>query len=114
MMYYGPGMGGWGMTFMIIANLVFWGLLIFVAVLVARYVREGKIASAPPAEASPQQIAAQRFARGEITEEEYLHLLQILSGGSAEARKSHTAGSSSQPVSSADQSVTSEPSCTRP
>jgi putative membrane protein len=80
MMYYGPGMGGWGMTFMIIANLVFWGLLIFVAVLVARYVREGKIASAPPAEASPQQIAAQRFARGEITEEEYLHLLQILSG----------------------------------
>ena len=43
--------------------------------------------SAPPAEASPQQIAAQRFARGEITEEEYLHLLQILSGGSAEARK---------------------------
>jgi hypothetical protein len=42
MMYYGPGMGGWGMTFMIIANLVFWGLLIFVAVLVARYVRRGQ------------------------------------------------------------------------
>jgi putative membrane protein len=87
MMYYGPGIGGWGMAFMIIGNLLFWGLLIFVAVLVVRYVREGRIASRPPAEPSPQQIAAQRFARGEITDEEYLHLLQILSGGSAEARK---------------------------
>ena len=28
MMYYGSGMSGWGMTFMIIGNLVLWGLLI--------------------------------------------------------------------------------------
>jgi putative membrane protein len=69
-MYYGPGIGGWGMTFMIIGNLLFWGLLIFVAVPMARYVREGKIASAPPAEASPRQIAGQPFARGEITEDD--------------------------------------------
>jgi len=48
MMYYGPGIGGWNMTFMIIGNLLFWGLLIFVAVLVARYVREGKIAAVRP------------------------------------------------------------------
>ena len=69
MMYYGPGFGGWGMTFMIIGNLLFWGLLIFVAVLVARYVRQGHMSSSQSAEVSPQQIAAQRFARGEITEE---------------------------------------------
>jgi putative membrane protein len=86
MMYYGPGMG-WGMTFMIIGNLLFWGFLIFVAVLVARYVRQGQIGTSQSAEVSAQQIAAQRFAQGEITEEEYRHLLQVLSGGSVEARK---------------------------
>ncbi len=89
MMYYGPGLGSWGMTFMIIGNLLFWGLLIFVAVLVTRYVREGHMGSSRSDEVSPQQIAAQRFARGEITEEEYRHLLQVLSGGSAEAPRAH-------------------------
>jgi putative membrane protein len=84
MMYYGPGMNGWSMTFMIIGNLVLWGLLIFGAVLVARYVWPGARAFSSPAELSPQQIAAQRFARGEINDQEYQHLLQVLSGGSAE------------------------------
>ena len=84
MMYYGPGLSGSGMTFMIIGNLVLWVLLIFGAVLVARYVWPGQTASSSPAELSPQQIAAQRFARGEINEQEYKHLLQVLSGGSAE------------------------------
>jgi len=88
MYYYGPGMGGWGMALMIVGNLVFWGLLIVGAVLVARYIRQGRIATSPPAEVSPQQIAAQRFARGEINEEEYLRLLQVLSGDSpATSRK---------------------------
>jgi putative membrane protein len=85
MMYYGPGIGGWGMALMIVGNLIFWGLLITVAVLVARYIRLDRITSLPPAEVSPQQIAAQRFARGEINQDEYLRLLQVLSGGSAEA-----------------------------
>jgi putative membrane protein len=85
MMYWGPGMGGWGMALMIIGNLVFWGLLITVVVLLARYIRLGQTTSSPPAEVSPQQIAAQRFARGEVNEDEYLRLLQVLSGGSAEA-----------------------------
>ena len=84
MMYYGPGMSGWSMTFMIIGNLVLWGLLIFGAVLVARYVWPAQTASSSQAELSPQQIAAQRFARGEINEQEYQHLLQVLLGGSAE------------------------------
>lgn len=87
MMYYGPGLSGWGMTFMIIGNLVLWGLLIFGAVLVARYVWPGQTVSSSPAELSPQQIAAQRLARGEINEDEYQHILQALSGGSAEVSK---------------------------
>jgi putative membrane protein len=85
MMYWGPGMGGWGMALMIFGNLIFWGLLITIAVLLARYLRVGRITSSSPAEVSPQQIAAQRFARGEVNEDEYLRLLQVLSGGSAEA-----------------------------
>ena len=55
-MYYGPGMSGWGMTFMIIGNLVLWGLLIFGAVLVARYVWPAQTASSSQAELSPQQM----------------------------------------------------------
>jgi putative membrane protein len=72
------------MALMIIANLVLWGLLIVAGVMVARYIRAGHAVPTPPTEGSPQQIAAQRFARGEIDEEEYLRLLQILSGGPAE------------------------------
>ena len=87
MMYYGPGMGGWGMLLMIVANIVLWGLLIVAGVMVGRYVRGGHVVSSPPTEPSPQEIAAQRFARGEINEKEYLHLLQVLSSGSAEVRR---------------------------
>jgi uncharacterized membrane protein len=61
--------------------------LIFGAVLVARYVWPGQTVSSSPAELSPQQIAAQRLARGEINEHEYQHILQVLSGGSAEVSK---------------------------
>lgn len=45
--------GGWGMALMIIGNLIFWGLLITVAVLLARYIRLGRISS--PAEVSPNR-----------------------------------------------------------
>jgi putative membrane protein len=86
MMYYGPGFGGWGMTFMIIGNLIFWGLLIFGTILLIRYLRQGHIGSSPAADVSPQQIAAQRFARGEINEDECLHLLQVLGGQTADTR----------------------------
>jgi uncharacterized membrane protein len=54
---------------------------------VARYAWPGQTGSSSPDEPSPQQIAAQRFARGEINEQEYQHLLQVLSGGSAEVSK---------------------------
>jgi putative membrane protein len=84
MMYYGPGMGGWGMALMIIFNMIVLGLLIFVSVLVARYVRPGRTNSTPAAEVTPQQILARRLARGEIDEDEYHRLLQTLSSSTAE------------------------------
>ena len=59
--------------------------MITIAVLVAQYLRLARTTPSSPAEVSPQQKAAERFARGEINEDEYLRLVQVLSGGSAEA-----------------------------
>ena len=91
-MYYGPGMGGWGIALMILGNVVFWGLLIVGVVAVIRYTGLGQARSSsaigsstdPITESSPQQILAQRFARGEINEEEYQRRLHILSKTSDE------------------------------
>jgi hypothetical protein len=58
MMYDGPGMSGWGMTFMIIGSLVLWGLLIFCAVLVARYVWPGQRAFHHPLSFRPVDSGA--------------------------------------------------------
>lgn len=87
MMYYGPGMGGWGIAMMIIGNIILWGLLTVAAVAVVRYTGLGQPRSSStssPAEVSPQKLLAQRFARGEISEEEYMRSLHVLSGASGE------------------------------
>lgn len=81
MWWYGNGMGVWGYTLMAVSSVLFWGLLVFgVVVLVRYFVRGG--ASSPgrttPTHASPEQILAQRFAAGEIDEEEYRQRLDIL------------------------------------
>jgi putative membrane protein len=83
-MYYGPGMGGWGIALMIVGNVIFWGLLIVGAVAVICYTGLGHVRSSTTGEASPQQLLWQRFARGEINEEEYVHRLHVLSDTSAE------------------------------
>ena len=92
MMYYGPGMGGWGDRLDDPGNVVFWGLLILGAVAVIRYTGLGRARSSSTTESStrsitessPQQILAQRFARGEINEDEYQRRLHILSKTSDE------------------------------
>lgn len=74
------GMNGWGYAFMGLSTLVFWGLLITVIVMVARYtgrsMRTGP-ASPPP---SAEEVLAQRYARGEIHDEEYHSRLRTLRG----------------------------------
>ena len=78
MMYYGPGMGSWGIALMIVGNVIFWGLLVVAAVAVVR--RTGLGQGVPPtARCHHRVFLAQRFARGEISEEQYLHGLQVLS-----------------------------------
>jgi putative membrane protein len=76
MMYYGPGMGAWGYLLMTANMLLFWGLLVAGIVFLVRYFgRPG------PAGTHTETILAERFARGEIDEEEYRGRLRTLRGG---------------------------------
>ncbi len=79
MMYWGNGMGAWGMVLMTVSTLLFWGLVIAGVVALVRYTRRSTPWSgAAPEAATPQRILAERFARGEIDEEEYTRRLQVL------------------------------------
>jgi putative membrane protein len=82
MMYWGNGLGGWGYVLMTVSMLAFWGLLIAGAVLLVRYVT-GDRRQVPPALPSagpdPRAVLAERFARGEINEEDYRQRLKVLS-----------------------------------
>jgi putative membrane protein len=81
MMYWGNGMGGWGMVLMTVSSLLFWGLVIAGIVALVRYAGRGAQVAAPTGpRPAPQQVLAERFARGEIDEEEYTRRLQVLGG----------------------------------
>ena len=82
MMYWGNGLGGWGYVLMTVIMLAFWGLLIAGAVLLVRYVAGDRrqVPTAPPsAGPDPRAVLAERFARGEINEEDYRQRLKVLS-----------------------------------
>jgi putative membrane protein len=78
MMYWGNGMGGWAMAAMTIGNLLFWGAIITGVVLVVRSF--GRTAPEPTGTARPtaQALLAERYARGEIDDDEYARRLQVL------------------------------------
>jgi putative membrane protein len=80
MMYSGIGIGmsGWGTAVMIVSNLLFWGLAVAAVVAAIRYSgRSTPIARGP----APQQLLAERFARGDIDEDDYARRLQVLRAG---------------------------------
>jgi putative membrane protein len=90
MYWYGDhGMSGWGWALMTIGMIVFWGVLIAAGVALFRYLahsgpqpNQGVPGSAtsvrPPAASSPETILAERYARGEIDENEYHTRLNTL------------------------------------
>jgi putative membrane protein len=89
MMYWGNGMGGWGMALMTISSLLFWALVIAGIVALVRYAGRGGRTGTPTGEGpTPQRILAERFAHGEIDEDEYTQRLRVLTG----APGSRTAG----------------------
>lgn len=83
-MMYRPGFGGWGFGLMGLGMLLFWALLLAAVVVVIRYlVRANRRADGPPAAPAvpaPERILAERFAHGDIDEQEYRHRLDVLRG----------------------------------
>lgn len=75
MWQYGRGMGGWGFALMTVGNLLVWALIVVGVVALLRYLgRRGSAAPRPRAE----NLLAERFARGDITEQEYRDRLDVL------------------------------------
>jgi len=71
---FGWGWGGWlGMTLLM---LVFWGALIW---LISTLVGNGSGKDTPPPRRA-EDVLAERFARGEIGQAEYLDRLHVLQG----------------------------------
>ncbi len=80
-MYWHDGMYGWGWMMMGLSMVVFWGLIITAIVLLVRYT-SGNRASIPPtgAASTARQLLAERYARGEVDEDEYRTRLAVLDG----------------------------------
>ena len=79
MMYYGTGMSGWGMALMSLSGLLLWGLIIAGIVVAVRYSGPIGQRGAPVVHGpTPQQTLADRFARGDIDEEQYTSNLKVL------------------------------------
>ena len=90
--HMGWGWGGWFATALMM--LVLWGVLAAVVVATVRWGRGGSFqephAPAPPHAVGPpapgataggaEQVLAERYARGEIGEDEYLHRQAVLRG----------------------------------
>lgn len=79
---HGWGWGGWfGMS---LGMLVFWGLVIWLVVWLVRASSAKR--DSTPATTRPEDVLAERFARGEIDEAEYQDRLRVLRGGPAGPR----------------------------
>ncbi|MBB3086302.1 SHOCT domain-containing protein [Geodermatophilus sabuli] len=79
-MYWPDHMNGWGWMATTVAMVLFWGLIVAGGVLLVRALNRrtvGPVAS--PDRPTPQQILAERLARGDIDEEEYRRRLAALS-----------------------------------
>jgi putative membrane protein len=76
-MWWDGHMGGWDWLWMTVMMVGFWGLVVVVIVLVARLVRTEDAST--PSRPTSHEILAERFARGEIDEEEYRRRARTLS-----------------------------------
>ena len=81
-MMWGNGMDGWGFALMSVSTALFWVLAIAGIVLLVRYLGDHR-PQAPdrsPRPVDAEQILAERFARGEIDDDEYRRRLEVLRG----------------------------------
>jgi putative membrane protein len=78
MMWWDDGMGGGGWVVMTLIMVAFWALVILAVVALFRGIGRDGQSPAPPAARDPQQILDERFARGEISADEYHARQQVL------------------------------------
>lgn len=78
MFWYDHHVSGWGWFAMSASMILVWALIITAAVLLFRAL--GRTTEGPhnPAGPSPEQLLAERFARGELDEDEYRQRLAAL------------------------------------
>ena len=81
MYWYGGHAGGWAWVLTSVGMVVFWGVLITTVVLLVRSPqRSAQAPGQPTARLTPEQLLAERFARGEIDDAEYAGRLATLHG----------------------------------
>lgn len=80
MMYWSNHMDGGDYLIMAVYMVVFWGLLIAGVVLLVRQLGGHQRSTPPAPQPNPRQVLDERFARGEIDEDEYRKRLQVLTG----------------------------------
>jgi putative membrane protein len=80
MYWYGHDMAWWGYASMAILTAVFWVLVIVGIAAMAKYLMVGRPSrrNAFSESASPDDVLAARFARGEINEAEYRDRIAVL------------------------------------
>ncbi|WP_433505513.1 SHOCT domain-containing protein [Pseudonocardia halophobica] len=72
MVWWSDHMSGWGYTLMTLSSVAFWGLLILGIVVLVRLTRNPRDAGpAYEPRPTPEQLLAERYARGEIDDDEY-------------------------------------------
>ena len=77
MFEYGDHMSGWAWVWMGLGSLIFWALLITGVVLL---IRQFNSHSGHRDRVDPEATLAQRYARGEIDDDEYERRLALLRG----------------------------------
>lgn len=80
MMFGDGGMGVWGFAFMTASTVLFWVVIILGIIALVRYLSRTAEhgGGTQDSTSSAQRLLADRFARGEIDEEEYQRRLQVL------------------------------------
>lgn len=81
MFWYDHDVSGWGWFAMSAGMILFWALIITVAVLLVRALNSPHEHTHAPAAPTPEDILRERLARGEIDEEEYRRRLTALHAG---------------------------------
>ena len=79
MFWYGHEMGGWGFPLTLIGMAVFWAAVIYGIVALVRYTgRSGRPAGDSGRAPAAEGLLAERFARGEIDEDEFRRRMTAL------------------------------------